>query len=283
MNCSVCGAELPGGSRVCPECGAPNDLSAGAGAGEPAPPEKPGGNKKRRMILVVVIIVVAAVVIAALLLTGAIGGNDIYSQREPAPNQVEMPGGGKQIEITGATDILFSPKDSAFYVIFTDKCGSGDPILELYDKKGSLIKSDDDSFGDGNAMIYMYLTAGKPYRIYAGFKGDGGGSCTFRIFSPVGLAGSDTGGEVNDWGVYSFKPDRSGTWRFNTLPLYDESVDPFIRIYDAGGNIIAEDDNSGDGNQAEVKIDLVSGETYGMFMSSHGSGRGDFVVVVVAD
>jgi len=257
--------------------------TADASAGEPTPPVKPGGKKKRRMIPVVVIVVVAAIVVAALLLTGVIGGGDIYSQRGPAPNQVEMPGGGRQIEITGATDILFSPKDSAFYVIFTDNCGSSDPILELYDKKGSLIQSDDDSFGDGNAMIYIYLSAGKPYRIYAGFKGDGGGSCTFRIFSPIGLAGSDIGGEVKEWGVHSFIPDRSGTWLIRTLPLYDESVDPFIRIYDAGGNIIAEDDNSGDGNQAEVKIELVAGEEYGLFMSSHSSGRGDFVIVVTAE
>jgi len=206
-----------------------------------------------------------------------LGGGHAY-YREPAPNQVEMPGGGRQIEITGATDVSFSPKESALWLIFTNNCGSGDPVLELYDSNGFLIKSDDDSYGDGNAMIFMHLSAGQMYRICIGFKGDGGENCIFRIFSPVEMPGGGIE-EVIGWGVFSFTPDRSGTWHLRTISS-DRNVDPYIRIYDVGGNIIAEDDNSGDGYNASVTIDLVAGETYGIFMSSCGSGRRDFVIAV---
>ena len=299
MNCKVCGEALPTDSPSCMKCGAPNDLPDDAASpcsgGNTAPLTASGGDAveaqpqsnaktgaKKILPLVLIpaaILLLTAVVIAVLITKGIIGGSINNIKRGTEPVQVEIPGGGKQIEITGATDVTFSPKESAFYVIFTSNSGSSDPVLELYDAKGSLIKTDDNSYGDGNAMIYMYLTTGQTYRISVRFNGDSGESCTFRVFSPIKIPGDGCFEIVRDWGVISFTPMRSGMWQFDTVTL-DEKVDPYLRLYDIEGNIIAEDDNSGDGNNASMAVELAAGETYGIYMSSYGSGIREFVLAV---
>lgn len=58
----------------------------------------------------------------------------------------------------------FTPTTSGYYQIFTYRL-SGDPVLYIMTSSGSLIDSDDDSGGDYNACIEIYLTAGVTFYV----------------------------------------------------------------------------------------------------------------------
>lgn len=81
---------------------------------------------------------------------------------------------GGEIRIMRDTELTFTPAESGHWIFMTYDNGDSDPYLELFDSYGSHIDSDDDSGGDFNAFMIVYLDAGYTYTIYAGFYGEPG-------------------------------------------------------------------------------------------------------------
>jgi len=187
-----------------------------------------------------------------------------------------IPGVGGTVRVTGETDFIFIPSRSAVWEIITFDNGSYDPTLELYDSRGNMIEEDDDS-GDGrNALIAMYLEEGETYRITAGFWGSSGGSSTYTLSVTLAPEIPSNGGTVVANGAtgFSFTPGQSGSWVFETTN--NGASDPRLFIYDSSGALIADDDDSGDGRNAFITINLDAGRTYSIAAAFWGSSEGSY-------
>jgi len=79
------------------------------------------------------------------------------------------------------TEFVFTPNHTGYWVIYTfNRTGATDPYLWLMDANGNIIAQDDDG-GEGlNALIKIYLEAGTPYTIRAGYFA-GGGEYTLAV------------------------------------------------------------------------------------------------------
>lgn len=63
-------------------------------------------------------------------------------------------------------DFYFTPNRTFWYVIETFNLSPDtDPYLKIYDSQNNLVRSDDDSGGNGRAKISMTLTGGQTYKI----------------------------------------------------------------------------------------------------------------------
>jgi len=81
--------------------------------------------------------------------------------------------------------------------------------------------------------------------------------------------------------IFWFIPDSSGSWEFLTSD--NGESDPFIVIFDSDGNIIAEDDDSGDGLNAHVTVDLEEGLTYIVFALCLNDSTDGFLMSVTKE
>jgi len=205
-----------------------------------------------------------------------------------------LPGRGGDIRVGGTSDISFTPDSSGLWEFATWDNTDCDPVLEIHDAWGNFVAWDDDSGGNLNALIVVYLDAGVEYTINAGFYGregsymlsviyigsDPGGSPPPATPSPTPPTPSvsipNRGGDVNVNGYteLSFTPSTTGMWEFRTS---NNVGDPYLEIYDAWGTLIAyDDDGAGDLNSLII-THLNAGETYtvaaGFFWGGTGSYR----------
>ena len=179
-------------------------------------------------------------------------------------NVIPPTGGDMNVSIT--TTFTFTPYRSGIWRIFTHDNGLNDPFIELFDSRGRLLEYDDDSMGALNAVIFFYMDEGYEYTINATFFGGvdiGIGSYTLTA-EPIPQVSS--GGEIPIFGteLIEFTPDVSGYWEFYTFNA--GRSDPFIEIIDDRFDIIAEDDDSGDGLNARLTVRLEAGRTYYIYV-----------------
>jgi len=195
------------------------------------------------------------------------------------PNE-DMAGDGGVYRVNAPTIFAFTPDDTGIWQVITSDNGECDPYLIMYNAEGSVVDEDDDGAGNGNALLTVYLTAGEPFLISAGFYGSGDGSYLLSV-SPC-LRVPDEGGKVRveGIGVFVFIPDRSGTWEFRTSNNGDS--DPTMKIYDLTGNFIADDDDSGGDRNALITTELSSDSLYllymGLLYDYDGTGAYDLTI-----
>jgi hypothetical protein len=89
---------------------------------------------------------------------------------------------------------------------------------------------------------------------------------------------SDEGGavQVNGTKVYTFTPDRTGLWRFETSD--NGSSDPHLIIYDIYWDVLAIDDDGGEGLNAMIEIYLAAGVTYIIHAGFFADGTGSYTL-----
>ncbi|MCL2840738.1 MAG: hypothetical protein FWE05_08185 [Defluviitaleaceae bacterium] len=88
-------------------------------------------------------------------------------------------------QVTRPTDFSFIPNRTGYWVIQTTN-NTGDPLLQLLDNAGEILFEDDDSGGNLNAQLKVYLTEGVEYTIRATFFA-GGGRYQLEIINLMGL------------------------------------------------------------------------------------------------
>jgi len=173
----------------------------------------------------------------------------------------EISGDGGYLMVNTDTDIAFTPNISAVWEIRTAMPSVDvDPTLEIFDSRGNLIVSDDDSADGLNASVFVYLIAGFTYTIRAGTaSGPGGFVVTVDLAQEI----PGGGGTLTVYGLTAvvFTPDRSGTWEIRTSNNGDS--DPRLLLLDLiGGGMVDADDDSGGGNNALMTTELNAGTIY---------------------
>jgi hypothetical protein len=170
------------------------------------------------------------------------------------------------------------PADGTAVMVLTSS--EMDGYLTLLDDKGSVLRSDDNSYGYGDPMIVQYLPAGT-YRLAArSASGVDGGLYEVDVRSTLGprplfcgsrqtlapgasvtgaiaYTGCQSGGAFAD--VYRVDVPNSGTV---DIKLASNDFDAYLVLLDAKGNVVETDDDSGGGTDARITTMLAPGSYY---------------------
>jgi hypothetical protein len=193
------------------------------------------------------------------------------------------------------------PEDGAFVTMFTT--GSMDTLMELHDADGTMLADDDDSGDNANAMIKVALPAGEYYLRVSEYDGAFG---TYGIqltairpnaadqYEPDDDRGQARSIELDgqpqlrsfshpadqDWVLMTVTTQ--GTYSIHTRATARNDLDTYIELYDARGNKLDEDDDSGDAYDALLQVDLEPGSYYIKItqLDSHVPGDGQYELTV---
>jgi hypothetical protein len=208
----------------------------------------------------------------------------------PAPM---IPDGGGVVRVDNHMRFAFVPNLSGFWELRTFDNGDSDPYLEIYDSHGFYLAGDDDSGGNLNALISIYLNAGEMYVIAAGFFSDyDTGSYTLSVEPAGSASGSSQPPPVSDFWIsgdggelliprhveVEFTPNVPGYWIFFTFD--NDGSDPYLELHDMYGNWITDDDDSGGYLNAFMVANLDAGVTYYINARFFGYGTGSYMLSV---
>ncbi len=170
-----------------------------------------------------------------------------------------------------------------------------DSYLTLEDTEGNVLRRDDNSYGDNDAIVVQFLP-GRTYRVgvrsAAGettgfyelrryFSGGGpGNACT----EPRPLAlGDALDGRLNFTSCEYPNNTFADIYRFELaettsveLALDSREVDAFLALYDARGNLIDEDDDGGGDTNSLIAASLDPGIYYLVARSAYGYSGGSY-------
>ena len=183
----------------------------------------------------------------------------------------------------------FSIRTTGTGIVIVETSGDTDTYLKVFGVTGSAIAEDDDS-GDGyNARLEFFAEAGRmyriklsdfdkeggPYRIRAGFENlppETERNTALSRAIPIRL------GEAVQ--VLLRSPSESRWYRYdisraNTLFVIQTrgNLDTVLGLYNAQGDLIEEDDDSGDGANALISRNLDPGTVY-VEVKEYGGGMG---------
>jgi hypothetical protein len=211
---------------------------------------------------------------------------------EPMPKEKDRPNNTlEQAEAIAlgdtVTDYFFTPADVRWYAVAApgpgrltvNTEGTLDTLLEAYDKWEELIGRDDDSGYQGNAKVVADLLSATPvylrvsayqgatgrYRLKAKFappvkpdpfENDNTMAQAKEIQSGESQARNFTDAGDVDWALLRIA--RQGSYGI-AARADDHYLDTFIQVFDADGNLLAENDDGGGFWDAFLAIDLSPG------------------------
>ncbi len=139
-----------------------------------------------------------------------------------------------------------------------------DPFVELRDADGNILASDNDSAGNSNSEIGGYQLPGSGIYTIVTQSYNNATTGAFELSlteSPQARACGDeiaygeTGygeiAETSDSCVYGFSGQEGDLVSIRMI-RQDESLDPFVELRDADGNILASDDDSAGNSNSEI-------------------------------
>ena len=173
------------------------------------------------------------------------------------------------------------------YVVYSS--GPVDVIGELLDGNFRSLAEDDDGGEASNFMLAHAMSRGTYYVGVRGYNAEAEGAFTLHVEpeTPAGSScdnarpidlGSQINGSVDGTGrrYYSFSVDKGGNYRLHTLG----STDTRGQLLDGNCQLIAEDDDGGEGNNFLIGRDLGPG-TYHVAVSGYNENTsGPFVLLV---
>ncbi len=176
--------------------------------------------------------------------------------------------------------------------------GLSDPYLRLYNSSGTLVGSDDDGGTGLNSQLSYAPTTTGTYYVSASSYGSGTGAYNVTISttstptddfsansSTTGRAviGGSTAGRIesagdNDWFAITFTAGTS--YRLNLDSAASQGLsDPYLRLYNSSGTLVAWDDDSGSGLNSQLSYAPTTTGTYYVGASSASwlsSGTGGY-------
>ncbi len=169
-----------------------------------------------------------------------------------------------------------------------------DPFLVLQDKAGNQIAFDDDSGGDLNARIHFQCTKDDTYKIYAAaLAGEGAYTLTIKEVAlskdeakvhTVGAERLRIDGKLDNNSrsvTYQVKLEGGKTYTIDMLSPDQKALDPYLKLLDPNGKLLAEDDDGGYGLNARITIRAPVAGTYRIIATSFGGvGNGEFALEV---
>ena len=183
-------------------------------------------------------------------------------------NAVALPTAGGSVRVNNFTAYSFTPNRTALWE-FSTQNNTGYPYIIIHDSTGRIIS--DFSEGSGYATAYgaAYLEAGETYYVIVGFY-ETLGDCTLSISVAANLPPSGGNTSIGGTITYSFTPNRSGIWTFQT----SGENDPYILIVDSDEWFVGYDDDSGDDFNAFLNVPLIVGETYFVHVGYYSEATG---------
>ncbi len=195
---------------------------------------------------------------------------------------VQMLGPGSCIGANGQPMDLYQftlPADSTIAAVMTSN--QLDSYLALTDGAGNMLRSDDNSYGSNDPLIVQFLPAGT-YQLQArAASSTTGGLYQVNLLASAGgrpafcgAAGSIApGGSIS--GTLSFTACQNTDGTFADvyqmtldgaatidLRLNSGDFDAYLELFDAKGNLVAQDDDSGGGTNARIQQALPAGSYY---------------------
>jgi hypothetical protein len=173
----------------------------------------------------------------------------------------------------------FSVRPTGAGVVVVETSGDTDTILEAYDASRNLIGENDDwNDEDYNARLEIFVEAGKTYlfklRCYEDESGPYSIRASFESIPPDTARNTERARAVpiklgEPVQVYFRSPNESRWYRYDvsraqTLFVIQTrgNLDTILALYDASGNLIEEDDDSGEDGNALISERLNSGTVY---------------------
>ena len=209
------------------------------------------------------------------------------------PNTTEMRlGSSLNLNMTRGQEFWYRVRSANAGFIIVQTTGDIDTYLEIYDELYNLIDRDDDSGEGFNALIEIFAEANKTYIIrLRGYDGEVSGrtsiSAAFEAIPPDQgnisreRAAPLTTGEVQ---TVFFRSDSETRWfvyevtRAVTLTVQTRgNIDTVMYLYDRNGNLIAEDDDSGEDYNARISQRLNPG-TYFIEIKEYWGELGRFTL-----
>jgi hypothetical protein len=188
------------------------------------------------------------------------------------------------------TGYFLTPEDVDWYTITAPGAGrllvyttgTMDTLLEVYDRRGELISSDDDGGYQGNAKLVAGISGAGPVYImvnaYQGttgrydlhtqllesvnpdpFENDDSLASAKDIQPGAAQERNFTSASDEDWVRLQIKT--GGTYGIGAMAA-DNYLDTLIQLFDAAGELIAQDDDSGGNWNAFLTISLNPGTYY---------------------
>jgi hypothetical protein len=173
-------------------------------------------------------------------------------------------------------------------LVTIETSGNIDTFLEVYDSQFRLITYDDDGgennnarvelFSDANQLYYVMLRgyddSSGSYSIRAGYEAISAGNNTSRSAAATLYPGEEgsvflTAAGQTRWFVYQVTSAGIITFEVQTRG----NMDTYLYLYDNNGNLLEEDDDSGDDYNARISTRLNAG-TYYIEVSGYGGGTG---------
>jgi tetratricopeptide (TPR) repeat protein/CHAT domain-containing protein len=162
-----------------------------------------------------------------------------------------------------------------------------DSGLVVQDKTGRQLAWDDDGGGGLNSLLTLDVLKDDTYKIYAAsFKGEGNFTLNVREDGAVKVyevgAGLKINGELGKISAitYNVKLAAGKTYVINMISPDPNALDPFLRLLDADGKQLAEDDGGGEGQNARLFHQVQSAGTFQVVATSFGKGRGPYTLTV---
>jgi hypothetical protein len=164
-----------------------------------------------------------------------------------------------------------------------------DSFLVVQDDKGMQLAFDDDSGGALNARLRLTPPKEGIYKVFAASL-KGAGKFTLTIGAAQPLKTYEVGKGLKIEGklergkasiVYQVKLTEGKTYVIDMLSPDQKALDPFLRLLDATGKILAVDDDGGEGLNARITIRAPATGAYQIVATSFGGvGVGDFTLQV---
>jgi hypothetical protein len=154
-----------------------------------------------------------------------------------------------------------------------------DTYVTVYDAYFNQIGYDDDSGGNYNARLEMFVAAGQTYHIVvSGFSAG-----TYQVRASVSTiqttelrlntwVSGTTRENVSNW--YSVRTTQAGLLVVET----SGNTDTVLKVYDASYNYINSDDDSGEGSNARLELLVQSGSTYIIELSGYNYNSGPYQI-----
>ena len=156
-----------------------------------------------------------------------------------------------------------------------------DGYLTLLDSSGNVLRSDDNSYADGDPMIVQFLKAGTYQLAARGASSTVGGLYEVSLLSsqgprpvfcnPVGTLamGASISGNLGFTGCQYVDGTFADVYQVTLaqateidLRMNSDDFDAFLVLEDAKGNVVATDDDSGGGTNSEIDMNLPAGSYF---------------------
>jgi hypothetical protein len=175
-----------------------------------------------------------------------------------------------------------------------------DAYLRILDSRGKELVNDDDSGGNLNARLRFTPPREDTYQVVATRFGGGQGKYLLKIRVERPVGDKEPGGPVlvltdkehridgrlaNNSPQVMDKPAQVHTVKMTANKTYivdleSNDFDAYLRILDAGGKQLAEDDDSGDGLNARIRFTAPRDGNYQIVATRYGSGQGNYLLKI---